>query len=184
MTSTTNAYGNEVIEFHLFSEEEFQTLLNKRTHQYNTRSEGLHYKDNAGNVDFLRFAPLELALIELQDVLKEGFTIVKASYETLYFKAILRKPEKTITAELAKLSANTKEEYEASRWERNRAETAQKLEAAIANSRRETEAAAAAVAAKQAVKQAATEKQNAMEVLKAALSQPAQAEVERTGAAA
>lgn len=173
MTSTTHAYGNEVIEFHLFSEEEFQTLLGKKSHQYNTRSEGLHYKDNAGNVDFVRHAPLELALIELQDVLKEGFTIVKASYEMLYFKAILRKPEMTITTELAKLVATTKEEYETSRWERNRAETAQKLEAVIANSRRETEAAAAAVAAKQVAKQAATEEQKAMEMLKATHAQVA-----------
>lgn len=171
MTSTTHVYGNEVIEFHLFSEEEFQALLDKKTHQYNTRSEGLHYKENAANVDFLKYAPLELALIELQDVLKEGFTIVKASYETLYFKSVLRKPEKTIVAELEKLSATTKEEYESIRLERNRVETAHKLEDAIANSRRETEAAAAAVAAKQFAKQAATEKQNAMNALKATHAQ-------------
>lgn len=179
MTNSIHTYGQTVIEFYPHSEEDFQSLLDKKVSQYNTRSEGLHYKGNAANVDYVRHMPLEMALIELQDILKEGYTLIKASYDALYFKAILRKPEETVTAELVNLQESTKAEYDSNRYARNVAETAQKLQTTIFNTRREAEELAAAKAATLAAKQEATEEQKAMAVLLAAYATPAQVDMQQ-----
>lgn len=174
MTNTTYTYGETVIEFYPYTEDEYQALLSKNVGQYNRWSEGLHYKDKAAHVDFVRYMPLELALIELQDFIREGYSIVKANSESLFFKAILRKPEGTVAAELLNLAETTREVYEQTRFERNKTQTAQMLEETLLNKRRAAEEEAAAKIAKAAAKQEATEAQKAMAELLAMHAKPAQ----------
>ncbi|WP_433738546.1 hypothetical protein [Pseudomonas putida] len=175
MTSTNHTYGETVVEFYPYDEDEYQALLSKNVGHYNRWSEGLHHKDKAVNVDFVRYMPLELALIELQDLIRQGYSIVKANAESLFFKAILRKPEEIVSAELLSLAETTREEYEQARFELNKTKTAQVLEETIFNKRRATEAEAAAKVAKAAAKQEATEVQTAMADLLAMHAKPTHA---------
>lgn len=174
MTNTTNTYGETVIEFYPYDEDAYQELLSKNVGQYNRWSEGLHHKGKALHVDFVRHMPLELALIELQDFIREGYSIVKANSESLYFKAILRKPEETVAAELLNLAETTREVYEQTRFERNKTQTAQVLEETLFNQRRTAEAETAAKLAKAAAKQEAIEAQKAMAELLTMHAKPAQ----------
>lgn len=174
MTNQTYTYGDTVIEFYHYNEDEYQTLLSKNVGQYNRWSEGLHHKGKAVHVDFVRYMPLELALAELQGLILQGYSIIKASYESLIFKSILRKPEETVAAELLKLTETTREEYEQTRFERNKAQTALVLEETIFNKRRAAAADTAAKLAKAAAKQEATEVQTAMAELLAMHAQQAE----------
>jgi hypothetical protein len=140
----------------------------------------MHYKGKAVHIDFVRHMPLELALIELQDFIRQGYSIVKANAESLFFKAILRKPEKIVSAELLKLGETTREEYEQARFERNKTQTAQVLEETLFNKRRAAEAETAAKLAKAAAKQEATEVQTAMAELLALHAKPAQPDAQVT----
>lgn len=170
MTNTINQYGTTVVEFFKFDQLEYQELLSKREAQYNTSSEGLHYRGVAANVDFVKHAPLELALIELQDTLKEGYSIIKASYDPLYFKALLKKPESMIAAELPKVAELAAEEYDQVRYQRNVAETARQIEITVARKTRE----ATAAAEKMIAKQQASEADKALADLLRAYAKPAQ----------
>jgi len=174
MTNNTYTYGETVIEFYPSDEDEYQTLLSENVGQYNRWSEGLHHKCKAANVDFVRYMPLELALVELQGFILQGYSIIKASYEALIFKAILRKPEETVAAELLNLAETTREEYEQARFERNKTQTAQVLEETLFNKRRAAEAETAAKLAKAAAKQEANEAQTALAELLAMHAKPAQ----------
>lgn len=174
MTNTNYTYGDTVVEFYPYDEDEYQTLLSKNVEQYNRWSEGLHHKGKAVHVDFVRYMPLELALIELQDFIRKGYSIVKANAESLFFKAILRKPEATVTVELLDLAETTREEYEKTRFERNKTQTTQVLEETLFNKRHAAEADTAAKLAKAAAKQEATEAQTALAELLAMHAKPAQ----------
>lgn len=174
MTNANYTYGETVIEFYPYDEGEYQELLSKNVGHYNRWSEGLHHKDKAANVDFVRYMPLELALIDMQDFIRQGYSIVKANAESLFFKAILRKPEETVAAELINLAETTREEYEQARFERNQTQTAQVLEETLFNKRRAAEAETAAKLAKAAAKQEATEVQTALADLLKAHAKPAQ----------
>jgi hypothetical protein len=174
MTNTNHAYGETVIEFYPYDEGEYQALLSKNVGHYNRWAEGLHHKGKAANVDFVRYMPLELALIELQGFIRQDYSIVKANAESLFFKAILRKPEETVAAELLNLAETTREEYESSRFERNQTKTAQVLEETLSNKRRAAAAETAAKLAKTAAKQEANEAQTALAELLAMHAQPAE----------
>ncbi|WNC12089.1 hypothetical protein [Pseudomonas coleopterorum] len=176
MTNTINQYGTTVVEFFKFDSSEYQELLSKKEAQYNNRSEGLHYKGLAAHIDFVRHAPLELALIELQDTLKEGYSIIKASYDPLYFKALLKKPESMIAAELPKVAELAAEEYDQARYQRNVAETARQIEITVARKARE----AAAAAEKVIAKQQASDADKALADLLRAYAKPAQVDAEVT----
>jgi hypothetical protein len=174
MTNENYIYGDTVVEFHPFDEGEYQTLLSQNVGQYNRWSEGLHYQNKAVHVDFVRYMPLELALIELQDFILKGYSIVKANAESLFFKAILRKPEEAVAVELLNLAKTTREEYEKARFERNQIQTAKALEETLFNKRRAAEAETAAKLAKAVAKQEATEVQTALAELLAMHAQPAE----------
>ncbi|MEK2609867.1 hypothetical protein WLF18_12200 [Pseudomonas shirazensis] len=168
MTNVTNTYGTTVVEFFKYSDAEFQQLLDKRTEQYHKSSEGLHYKGLSANVDWVRDTPLEVALIELQHILKDGFTIVKVVTQPLWFKAILRKPEDVIAIELPKLAELALGEYEQERYQRNVAETARQVAISVERSERQ----AAAAAAKAADKKRASDEQKALADLLSAYAEP------------
>lgn len=170
MTTTSFEYGTTVAEIYQHSDEELQELISKRTARYSNNSEGLFNKDMGAHIDWVRHAPLEMSLIELQDVLKEGFTIVKVVTESLYFKAILRKPDEVIAAELPKVTELAREEYNLARYERNRTETARLVAIRV----EESERAAAEAAAKAAAKRQGTEEQKALADLLKTHGQPAQ----------
>jgi hypothetical protein len=170
MTTTERTYGTTVVEFFKHSDTEFQQLLDKRTEQYHKSSEGLHYKGLAANVDWVRDTPLEVALIELQHLLRDGFTIVKVVTQPLWFKAILRKPEDVITTELPKLAKLALDEYEQDRYQRNVAETSRQVAISVERSERQ----AAAAAAKAADKKRASDEQKALADLLRAYGEPAE----------
>lgn len=178
MSNTTYTYGDAVIEFFPYYEDEYQVQLAKNVEQYNRWSEGLYHKGMAVHIDFIRHMPLHLSLIDMQDLIREGYSVVKADYHSLIFKAVLRKPEETVAAELLSLAETTFEEYEKSRYERNETKTAQMLEETIFNKRRAAEAEAAAKVAKAAAKLEATEAQAAMAELLAMHAKPAQSDVQ------
>jgi len=180
MSNTTYTYGESVIEFYTYSEDEYQAQLTKNVEQYNRWSEGLHYKGMAVHIDFLRYAPLELALIELQEFIRQGYSIIKAESQALFFKCILRKPEETVATELLNLAETTREEYEKTRFERNEKKTTEMLEQAIFDKRRTVEAETAAKLAKAAAKQEATEAQTALADLLAMYSTPAHPDAQVT----
>lgn len=170
MINTEHTYGTTVVEFFKYSDNEFQQLLDKRTDQYYKNSEGLHYKGLAANVDWVRDTPLEVALIELQHILRDGFTVVKVVTQPLWFKAILRKPEDVITGELPKVAELALGEYEQDRYQRNVAETARQ----VAISVERTERQAAAAAAKAAEKKRTSDEQKALADLLRAYGEPAE----------
>jgi len=134
----------------------------------------------AVHIDFVRHMPLELALIELQDFIRKGYSIVKAESQALFFKCILRKPEETVAAELIILAETTREEYERVRFERNETKTAQMLEETIANKRYEAAAEAAEKLAKATARKDAAEAQTALADLMAAYTKPAQPDAQVT----
>lgn len=168
MTNVTNTYGTTVVEFFKHSDSEFQQLLDKRTDQYYKGSEGLHYKGLAANVDWVRDTPLEVALIELQHILRDGFSIVKVVTQPLWFKAILRKPEDVIESELPKVAEMALGEYEQDRYQRNVAETARQVAISVERSERQ----ASAAAAKAADKKRAGDEQKALADLLRAYGEP------------
>lgn len=168
MTNVTNTYGTTVVEFFKYSDTEYNQLLDKRTEQYHKSSEGLHYKGLAANVDWVRDTPLEVALIELQHILRDGFSIVKVVTQPLWFKAILRKPEDVIETELPKLAELALGEYEQDRYQRNVAETARQVAISVERSERQ----AAAAAAKAADKKRASDEQKALADLLSAYAEP------------
>jgi len=174
MSNKTYTYGETVIEFEAYSEDDYQALLNRNTEQYNRWSEGLYHKGMAVHIDFIRHMPLHLSLIDMQDLIREGYSIVKADYHSLIFKAILRKPEETVAAELIILAETTREEYERARYERNETKTAQVLEETIANKRYEAAAEAAEKLAKATARKDAAEAQTALADLMAAYAKPVQ----------
>jgi hypothetical protein len=173
MTTTNIQYGTTVAEIFPHSDEELQELINKRTTRYNNNSEGLYYKAMGAHVDWVKHAPVEMSIIELQDVLKEGFTIIKVITDVLYFKAILRKPDDVIAAELLKVAELAREEYNLDRYERNRVETARLVAIRV----EESERAAAEAAAKAAAKRQGTEEQKALADLLKVHNKPAQVAV-------
>lgn len=168
MSNTNHTYGTTVVEVFQHNDTELQELINKRVTRYNNNSEGLFYNDIGAHIDWVKHAPLEISLIELQDVLKEGYTIVKVVTEALYFKAILRKPEEVISAELLKVAELAREEYNQDRYERNRVETAR----LVAINVEQSERAAAEAAAKAAAKRQSTEEQKALADLLRAYAKP------------
>lgn len=180
MSNTTYTYGETVIQFYPYNEDEYQALLSKNVGHYNRWSEGLHHKGMAIHIDFVRHMPLELALIELQEFIRKGYSIVKAESQALFFKCILRKPEETVAAELLDLAEMTREEYEKTRFELNRAKTAEMLEETIANKRYEAAAEAAEKLAKATARKDAAEAQTALADLMAAYTKPAHPDAQVT----
>lgn len=174
MTDTTYTYGLDVIEFFKHDDTELQQLLDQRVVRYNSNSEGLGYKGLAGNVDFVRHKPLEMSVIELQDEILQGYRVVKLNVESLFFKAILRKPEKVIKADLRKLEELVRAEYDKSRYEKNAAETARQIELTISMQRRKAEAKAAAEQAAALAAQQASEEEAALADLRRAYTEPAE----------
>lgn len=144
MIRSTHIYGEKVAEFFKHDTAELQASLDRQTTRYHSNSEGLHYPGMAGNVDFIRHKPLELSLIELQDEILKGYTIVKVTAQALYFKAIMKKPEKVIKAELRKLEEQVRAEYDKNRYERNASETSRQVDITLSIKRRKEEAKAAA----------------------------------------
>ncbi|WPO31587.1 hypothetical protein REH59_08050 [Pseudomonas sp. BO3-4] len=174
MTDATHAYGDKVVEFFKHDDTELQQLLDQRVARYNSNSEGLGYKGLAGNVDFVRHKPLEMSMIEMQDEIVQGYRIVKLNVEALFLKAILRKPEKTIKADLRKLEELVRAEYDQSRYERNVVETARQVEITISMQRRKAEAKAAAEQAAVLAAQQASEEAAALADLRRAYAEPAE----------
>ncbi|MCE5978068.1 hypothetical protein [Pseudomonas sp. JR33AA] len=170
----TYTYGLDVVEFFKHDDAELQQLLDQRVIRYNSNSEGLSHKGMAANVDYVRHKPLEMSLIELQEEVLQGYRIVKANAESLFFKAILRKPEKVIKTELRKLEELVRTEYEQSRYERNAAETARQVELTISMQRRKAEAKAAAEQAAALAAQQASEEATALADLRRAYAEPAE----------
>ncbi|EPJ2811748.1 hypothetical protein ACTHGN_004868 [Pseudomonas putida] len=174
MTDATYAYGDKVVEFFKHDDTELQQLLDQRVTRYNSNSEGLGYKGLAGNVDFVRHKPLEMSMIEMQDEIVQGYRIVKLNVEALFLKAILRKPEKVIKADLRRLKELVRAEYDQSRYERNVAETARQVEITISMQRRKAEAKAAAEQAAALAAQQASEEAAALADLRRAYAEPAE----------
>jgi hypothetical protein len=141
--TTTYEYGQAVAEIIKHSDEELQELIAKKEAQYQSRSEGLHWKDLAANVDFTRDQLLTATLQDLQGFIQQGYTVVNAWANGMYFHATLRKPDTIIATELPKLTELAKAEYAELRYASNVAETAKQMAFTIARRAREQAAAKA-----------------------------------------
>lgn len=184
MTNPTYNYGDKVVEFFKADDEELQRLIDKAIARYHSNSEGLGYKEMASCIDFVRHKPLEMSLIELQEEILRGYRIVKANAESLFFKAILRKPEKVIKSELKKLEELARAEYERSRFNKNASETARQIEITISIKRGREEAKAAAELAARKAEQKETEEEEALADLLRTYAEPWQTQATIQEAAA
>jgi hypothetical protein len=146
--TTKYEYGTKVAELIKHSAEELQKLITKKEAQYHGRSEGLHWKDLAASVDFVRDQPLLQSILELQDVIKAGYTVTHVWNNGMYFHATCRKPAEVIATELPKLTELARAEYDESRYVANVAETHRQMEFTIARRAREQAEAKAAAEAK------------------------------------
>lgn len=144
MVATEYTYGDKVIEFFKRDEAELNQLLEQKVERYNSNSEGLYFKEPAAKIDWVCKKPLNLALLELQEEWRKGYSLVSSRYDTLDFKAQLRKPEKVIKAELRALAEQCQAEYEENRYERNASETARQVQITLSIKRRREEKALAA----------------------------------------
>ncbi|WPN48662.1 hypothetical protein [Pseudomonas sp. P8_241] len=135
--TTKYEYGQAVAEIIKHSDEDLQQLIAKKEAQYQSRSEGLHWKDLAANVDFCRDQPLRATIMDLQEVIKQGYTVTDAWANGMYFRAVLRKPDQIIATELPKLTELAKAEYAELRYASNVAETQRQMEFTIARRARE-----------------------------------------------
>lgn len=144
MTSTEYRYGEKIIEFFKHDEAELSQLMEQKIARYNTNAQGLYFKDPAANIEWVCKKPLHLALLDLQEEWRKGYTLVNARYDTLDFKAQLRKPDKVIKAELRTLTDEVRADYDKLRYERNAAETARQVDITLSIKRRREEKALAA----------------------------------------
>lgn len=189
-------YGDKVIELFKHDEAELSQLIEQKVARYNANSEGLYYREPAANIDWVRKKPLNLALLDLQEEWRKGYTLVNARYDTLDFKAQLRKPEKVIKSELRTLADQGRAEYDKSRYERNVAETTRQVEITLSIKRRreekalaetrvataEAEAAAAEAAALAKIQQDLLDEEAALADLRRAYSELVVTEAEEVAA--
>lgn len=155
MINTEYTYGEKVIEFFKHDEAELSQLIEQKVARYNTNAQGLYFKDPAANIEWVCKKPLHLALLDLQEEWRMGYTLVNARYDTLDFKAQLRKPDKVIKSELRTLADEARTDYEKHRYERNVAETTRQVEITLSIKRRREEKALAATKAATAEAEAA-----------------------------
>lgn len=149
--TTKYQYGVNVVEFYPHSDEDLQKLIAAKQDSYNRGSETLHYKDKAAHIHWQRSKPLEPAVMELFEEMAKGYTLVKLAFNPpLDVFAVLRKPEKTIKAELAEVVKSARKEYDLSRFELNLAETKRQVKFSVDQVKRAEDAAAAEAAAKAA----------------------------------
>ncbi|MDO7909190.1 hypothetical protein Q6A49_01405 [Pseudomonas sp. 22-AL-CL-001] len=144
MKANKYIYGSKVVEFFKHDEAELDELLGQRVSRYNANSEGLHFREPAANIDWIRDKPINIALLELQDEWRKGYTLISSQYHPLDFRAQLRKPEKVIKSELLTLADQVRADYDKSRYERNAAETERQVGITLSIKRRKEEAKAAA----------------------------------------
>ncbi|MGE8408931.1 MAG: hypothetical protein ACN6QH_18065 [Pseudomonas sp.] len=144
MNSTEYSYGEKVVEFFKHDEAELSQLIKLKVARYNANAQGLFFKDPAANIEWVCKKPLHLALLDLQEEWRKGYTLVNARYDTLDFKAQLRKPDKVIKSELRTLTDETRADYNKLRYERNAAETARQVSITLSIKRRREEKALAA----------------------------------------
>lgn len=138
-------YGIEVIEFFPFAQDELDTLLGEAGQDYLTGVESPHHGRTAANVPFIA-EPLQVALPKLHEKQMEGYTIRQDRYCGILGTSLnvtLRKPEKTIAAELAGVHEWITDKYESNRYSRNKAETERQIQITLDRNAREAEQAAA-----------------------------------------
>lgn len=146
--TTKYEYGTKVAEFIKHSDEALQELIAKKEAQYYSLTEGAHPNGLAANVDFWRNQTLKQSILELQNVIKQGYTLTDVRVDGFNFRAILRKPDEMIAAELPKLTGLAKAEYSELRYAANVAEMQRQMEFTIARRAREQAEAKAAAEAK------------------------------------
>jgi len=144
MNDTEYTYGEKVIEFFKHDEAELSQLIEQKVARYNANAQGLYFKDPAANIEWVSKKPLHLALLDLEEEWRKGYTLVNARYDTLDFKAQLRKPDKVIKSELRTLTDQAQADYNKLRYERNAAETARQVDITLSINRRREEKALAA----------------------------------------
>jgi len=144
MIDTEYVYGEKVIEIFKHDEAELSQLIEQKVERYNANAQGLFFKDPAANIEWVCKKPLHLALLDLQEEWRKGYTLVNARYDTLDFKAQLRKPDKVIKSELHTLADQVRANYQKHRYERNVAEKTRQVEITLSIKRRREEKALAA----------------------------------------
>ena len=146
--TTKYQYGTKVAEFIKHSDEALQELIAKKEAQYYSLTEGAHPNGLAANVDFWRNQTLKQSILELQDVIKQGYTLTDVRVDGFNFRAILRKSDEMIAAELPTLTELAKAEYAELRYAANVAEMQRQMALTIARRAREQAEAKAAAEAK------------------------------------
>jgi hypothetical protein len=178
MTTNKYEYGSTVVEFIKHDAAELQKLIDKAEAQYYHRSEGLHFKGLAAHIDFTRHKPLAQSLIEMQELIQQGYTIHRADYRSLFFTCCLRKTDAMIAAELPKLTEMARADYDELRYAANVAETARQMEITIEKRARDS----AAAKAKAAAEHKAAEEKFALDDLLRAYAPKTKAKVKQEAA--
>jgi predicted HAD superfamily Cof-like phosphohydrolase len=117
--------------------------------------------------------------MDLQEVIKQGYTVTDAWANGMYFRAVLRKPDEMIANELPKLTELAKAEYAELRYASNVAETQRWMQLTIEKRARD----AAAAKAKEAAEHKAAEEAFALADLLKAYSPKTKTKVKQEVAA-
>ncbi|HGY9618453.1 TPA: hypothetical protein ACOJNU_000518 [Pseudomonas putida] len=181
--TTKYEYGVNVVEIYPHSDDDLQKLIAAKQDSYNRGSETLHYKDKAAHVHWQCNKPLELAVKDLFKEMTKGYELIKMAWTPpLDFFAVLRKPEKTIKAELLEVVKLARKEYDQSRFELNMAETERQVKFSVDQVKRAKEAAVAEEAAKAAAALKQVQEAAALADLLKAYAAPAEATAEEKAA--
>jgi len=128
MKQTKYKYGDSVIEFFSFDNDELQEYITKAEQAYYNSIETLDNK-LAASVQ-LQKNPLVVQLPELFKLYDQGYTVRTDRFCNVSGGSLditLMKPQKMIDADLALVHAHAEEAYEIFRWSKNSQETERQL---------------------------------------------------------
>lgn len=148
-------YGLDVIEFYPHDENELQEFIQRSEDTYYNAVKSLIETDKlAASIQF-HSGPLPVALSKLISLVQAGYTIREDRYIGMHGGALdvtLSIPQEQIDLDLVRIHAQAFDDYEASRFERNRVETEYQVSVTLARAQRDEEKRLAAAAERAAAK--------------------------------
>ena len=148
-------YGLDVIEFYPHDENELQEFIQRSEDTYYNAVKSLIETDKlAASIQF-HSGPLPVALSKLISLVQAGYTIREDRYIGMHGGALdvtLSIPQEQIDLDLVRIHAQAFNDYEASRFERNRVETDYQVSVTLARAQRDEEKRLAAAAERAAAK--------------------------------
>ncbi|MDH0892894.1 MULTISPECIES: hypothetical protein [unclassified Pseudomonas] len=130
-----------VVEFFPHCSAELQKLVEAAENKYHVFVESLTQSQPAASIRVVASHLID-GLQQVHDLLSEGYSLRADKFyvaNAVSLDVTLRKPQELIDAELLALRQEVLEQYENSRYERNKAETARQLQLTLDRSAREAE---------------------------------------------